>query len=73
MIKPEIRKSIFLVGQTASGKTAVGLCLAEMLNAEIISLDSMQLWREMDIGTAKPTPAERAVRVNIERAADASR
>ena len=60
MIKPEIRQSIFLAGPTACGKTAVGLCLAEMLNAEIISLDSMQLWRELDIGTAKPTPDERA-------------
>ena len=65
MIKPEIRQSIFLVGPTACGKTAVGLCLAEQIKpdgigAEIISLDSMTLWREMDIGTAKPTPAERA-------------
>jgi len=60
MIRPEVRQSIFLVGQTASGKTAVGLRLAELINAEIISLDSMTLWREMDIGTAKPTPAERA-------------
>ncbi|HUW34393.1 MAG TPA: tRNA (adenosine(37)-N6)-dimethylallyltransferase MiaA [Planctomycetota bacterium] len=60
MIKPEIRQSIFLVGQTASGKTAVGLRLAELIGAEILSLDSMTLWREMDIGTAKPTLAERA-------------
>ena len=60
MIKPEIVRSVFLVGPTASGKSEVGLCLAEMAGAEIISLDSMTLWREMDIGTAKPTPAERA-------------
>jgi len=60
MIKPEIRQSIFLVGQTACGKTAVGLRLAELIGAEILSLDSMTLWREMDIGTAKPTLAERA-------------
>ena len=50
----------FLTGPTASGKTAVGLELARMLGAEIISLDSMALYRGMDIGTAKPTPAERA-------------
>jgi tRNA dimethylallyltransferase len=49
----------FLTGPTASGKTAVGLELAERLNAEIISLDSMALYRGMDIGTAKPTLAER--------------
>jgi len=60
MISPEIRQSIFLIGQTASGKTAVGLRLAELIGAEVISLDSMTLWREMDVGTAKPTPAERA-------------
>jgi tRNA dimethylallyltransferase len=45
----------YLTGPTASGKTEVGLELAERLNAEIISMDSMTLYREMDIGTAKPT------------------
>jgi len=50
----------FLTGHTASGKTAVGLELASLLNAEIISLDSMAIYRGMDIGTAKPTQAERA-------------
>ena len=49
----------FLTGPTASGKTAVGLELAQRLGAEIISLDSMALYRGMDIGTAKPTPDER--------------
>src|SRR6266702_8995789 len=49
----------FLTGPTASGKTAVGVALAEQLGAEIISLDSMALYRGMDIGTAKPTLAER--------------
>jgi tRNA dimethylallyltransferase len=49
----------FLTGPTASGKTAVGLELAARLNAEIISLDSMALYRGMDIGTAKPTREER--------------
>jgi len=52
--------SIFLAGPTASGKTAAGIALAERIDAEIISMDSMQLWREMDIGTAKPTAEERS-------------
>ncbi|WDI41106.1 tRNA (adenosine(37)-N6)-dimethylallyltransferase MiaA [Bremerella sp. P1] len=51
----------FLSGATASGKTRVGLCLADKINAEIIALDSMSLYRAMDIGTAKPTPDEQAV------------
>jgi tRNA dimethylallyltransferase len=50
----------FLTGATAVGKTGVGLALARRLRAEIISLDSMAIYRGMDIGTAKPTPAERA-------------
>lgn len=45
----------FLTGATASGKTSVGLELAKKINAEIISLDSMAIYRGMDIGTAKPT------------------
>lgn len=45
----------FLTGATASGKTKVSLKLAELLNAEIISLDSMAIYRGMDIGTAKPS------------------
>jgi len=49
---------IALVGPTASGKTAVGIHLAQRLNAEIVSADSMQVYRRMDIGTAKPTPEE---------------
>lgn len=54
------RDGWFLTGMTAVGKTAVGLELARRLNAEIISLDSMALYRGMDIGTAKPTPDEQA-------------
>lgn len=50
----------YLTGPTAAGKTKVGIELARQINAEIISLDSMAIYREMDIGTAKPTPAERA-------------
>lgn len=48
-----------VVGPTASGKSALALALAERLDGEIVSCDSMQIYREMDIGTAKPTPAER--------------
>jgi tRNA dimethylallyltransferase len=50
----------FLVGPTAVGKSAVALQLARRLNAEIISADSMQVYRGMDIGTAKPGAAERS-------------
>lgn len=50
----------FLTGATASGKTAVGLELAEALGGEILSLDSMAVYRGMDIGTAKPHADERA-------------
>lgn len=49
----------FLTGPTASGKTSVGLALAGLLGAEIISLDSMALYRGLDIGTAKPRDDER--------------
>lgn len=50
----------FLVGTTAAGKSAVALALAEGAGAEIVSLDSMQVYRGMDIGTAKPSAQERA-------------
>ncbi len=52
--------SLAITGPTASGKTALSLGLAEMLGAEIISCDSMQIYKGMDIGTAKATSAERA-------------
>lgn len=48
------------MGPTAVGKTAVSLEVAESLGAEIVSLDSMQIYRGMDIGTAKPTPEMRS-------------
>ncbi len=51
---------VVLVGPTAVGKTALSLRLAEALHAEIVSADSRLLYRGMDIGTAKPTPEERA-------------
>ncbi|HEX5470238.1 MAG TPA: tRNA (adenosine(37)-N6)-dimethylallyltransferase MiaA [Lacipirellulaceae bacterium] len=50
----------FLTGATAVGKTAVGIALARGIGAEIVSLDSMAIYRGMDIGTAKPTPEERS-------------
>ena len=50
---------ICICGPTASGKTALSVALAQQLHTEIISADSMQLYREMDIGTAKPDMKER--------------
>ena len=52
--------AVCLLGPTASGKSALALPLAEALGAEIVSVDSAQIYRGMDIGTAKPSPAERA-------------
>ncbi len=49
-----------VVGPTASGKSALALSLAERVGGEIVSMDSMQIYKRMDIGTAKPTAAERA-------------
>jgi tRNA dimethylallyltransferase len=54
---------VVVVGATASGKTALALRLAEEFNGEIVSCDSVAVYREMEIGTAKPTFEERA-RVN---------
>lgn len=51
---------MFLAGPTAVGKSAVALALAELLGGEIISVDSMQVYRGLDLGTAKPSDAERA-------------
>jgi tRNA dimethylallyltransferase len=51
---------IFLAGPTAVGKSEIALRLAEHIGGEIISVDSMQVYRGLDIGTAKPTEAERA-------------
>jgi len=59
-IQPPAPDRWYLTGPTASGKTEVGIELARLLDAEIISLDSMALYRRMDIGTAKPTPEQRA-------------
>ncbi len=51
---------IVLLGPTASGKTALALAIAEALDLAVLSVDSRQLYVGMDIGTAKPTPAQRA-------------
>ena len=51
---------LVITGATATGKTAVAIEVAEQLNGEIISFDSRQIYQQMDIGTAKPTAAERA-------------
>ena len=53
-------KVICIAGPTASGKTSLSIALAEELKAEVVSCDSMQVYRRMDIGTAKPTLEERA-------------
>ena len=53
-------RMLCLAGATATGKSEIALLLAERLGGEIISVDSMQVYRGLDIGTAKPGPAERA-------------
>lgn len=54
-----MNRMIAIVGPTASGKTRLSVQLAEHLDAEIVSFDSMQVYRGMDVGTAKPTMEER--------------
>ena len=56
MCKPKV---IVLCGPTASGKTSLSIELAKRINGEIISCDSMQIYKDMDIGTAKPTEQEK--------------
>ena len=51
---------VAVLGPTASGKTDLAICLARRLGAEILSVDSMQVYQGMDIGTAKPSLAEQA-------------
>jgi tRNA dimethylallyltransferase len=55
-----MNKVLILLGPTGVGKTGVSILLAKALNTEIISADSMQIYRHMDIGTAKPSKEERA-------------
>src|SRR5256885_8986006 len=54
------RNITVIIGPTASGKSALAMDLARRLGGEILSVDSMQVYRGMDVGTAKPTMAERA-------------
>ena len=60
-MKPTV---LALVGPTGAGKTHTAIALCDALGAEIVSMDSMQIYRGMDIGTAKPTAAERAQAVH---------
>ena len=52
------KKVLVITGPTATGKTALGVALAKKLGGEIVSADSMQVYRRMDIGTAKVTAEE---------------
>jgi tRNA dimethylallyltransferase len=54
------RSPIFIAGPTAAGKSEIALVLAEKIGGEIISVDSMQVYRGLDIGTAKPSAVDRA-------------
>ena len=54
-----MKKVIVVCGPTASGKTALSIALAKRLGGEVVSADSMQIYKELDIGTAKPDMAER--------------
>jgi tRNA dimethylallyltransferase len=55
------RPLVVILGATATGKTSLAIALAQQLNGEIISADSRQIYREMDIGTAKATPQQQAL------------
>ena len=57
-------KILVIAGPTASGKTRLGIELARQLDGEIVSADSMQVYRGMDIGTAKADAEERAAAVH---------
>jgi tRNA dimethylallyltransferase len=59
MVAPRPR-IVVLTGPTAAGKTGIAVALAEQLDAEIVSADSQQVYRFMDVGTAKPTAEQRA-------------
>jgi len=52
------KRLIVITGPTATGKTALSVALAKAIGGEVVSADSMQLYRSMDIGTAKVSPAE---------------
>src|SRR5262249_7187404 len=56
------RTIVAIVGATATGKTPLGEALAEKLGGEVVCADARQVFRELEIGSGKPTPAERAAR-----------
>ena len=56
-MKPSKPDLLIVTGPTASGKSALALALCEKLNGEVVSCDSMQIYRGCDIATAKPTPS----------------
>ncbi|MDD2744824.1 MAG: isopentenyl transferase family protein, partial [Rhodocyclaceae bacterium] len=56
MNSPRLPPAILLMGPTASGKTAVAMALTERFPAALISVDSAQVFRDMNVGTAKPEP-----------------
>lgn len=56
----ELVPVVVVTGPTASGKTSIGIEIARRFGGEIVNADSMQVYRYMDVGTAKPTPEERA-------------
>ncbi len=57
----QLTKMIVVAGPTASGKSALGISLARAFEGEIVSADSRQVYRGLDIGAAKVTPAEQAL------------
>jgi tRNA dimethylallyltransferase len=59
MVSDVFQRAVVLTGPTASGKSALGIELAERLGGEIVSMDSMALYRGMDVGTAKPDAEQR--------------
>src|SRR6266851_10327683 len=60
-MRENIPRLIVVLGPTASGKSALGIALAQRFHGEIISADSRQVYRGLDIGTAKVTPEEQAL------------
>src|SRR2546423_15257602 len=60
-MKDNTSKLIVVLGPTASGKSNLGIALAQRFHGEIVSADSRQVYRGLDIGTAKVTPEEHAI------------
>jgi tRNA dimethylallyltransferase len=60
-MNPPLPKLVVVLGPTASGKSALGIALAQRFDGEIVSADSRQVYRGLDLGTAKVTPEERAL------------